>query len=104
MEAEEGEEENQAIAAEESEVKITAEQRLARLGARIDALIAKAIETRTRVTNKLENVDDPKEVAIQELEFGMERAWGDLNLVWSEIKEEAEKIADRHQDSEDEEE
>ena len=82
---------------EKENLPMTAEQRLATVGARIDALIAKASQTRMRVSNKLHGVKETGGEAIEELKFGLDRAWEDLNLAWSDIKEGAEKAAHKFQ-------
>lgn len=74
---------------------LMAEGKLAKLGARLDQLIARSVETRDRVSHKLTDVKNTSGEAIEELKFGMEMAWEDVNLAFAELKEAMEKAAQK---------
>lgn len=71
----------------------TVEQELARLGARIDKLIARANETKQAVQAKVEDLGDKTNTArkrggaaLHEMKSGLDKAWNDLNQAWQELK------------------
>lgn len=71
----------------------TAEQELARLGARIDKLIARANKAKQAVQTKARNLKDKGtaarkrgEAALHEMKHGLDKAWADLNQTWIDLR------------------
>jgi hypothetical protein len=69
------------------------EERLARVGAKIDDLIDKAGETRRHVEQKIGELKRKEEVTLRKSEEAMEEfkialdfAWDELDQAWKEIK------------------
>jgi len=87
---------------EEKKTEETMEERLARVGAKIDHLIVKAGEARGHVEEKLEALKAKEEATLKkgeevldELKLAMDCAWYDVNEAWKDIKEGTERAAQK---------
>ncbi len=85
----------------------TAEQELARLGARIDKLIARASKAKVAVHEGLEELQHKGktaskrgEAALHELKDGLDKAWDDLQHTWKDLKHGTERAVKelKHED------
>lgn len=88
------------IKIEDDKIEETMEERLARVGVKIDHLIIKAGEVRGHVEQKLDALKTKEEAALRkgeevldELKLALDCAWYDVNLAWKDIKEGTERIA-----------
>ncbi|MBZ0189914.1 MAG: hypothetical protein K8F91_26950 [Candidatus Obscuribacterales bacterium] len=71
------------------------EERLGKMGARIDTLIKEATDTRLLVTERLKGAKDSGTEALDEFKATMDKAWEDVNHAWVDFKDGAERAADK---------
>lgn len=81
------------IKSEEKESQHSMEERLSRMGARIDSLIDKAIHTRTSITHDIQDAKELSAEVLDELKESMDKAWSDVNHAWDEIRAGAERTS-----------
>ncbi|MBY0552486.1 MAG: hypothetical protein K2W95_34715 [Candidatus Obscuribacterales bacterium] len=104
---------DQLIPVEEKQIEPTMEEKLARLGHRIDELIDQVAQTRQEAKNRLEELDKKREATIQrseeaikEVAVGLHEAVDDLKAAWDAVRSgthrAAQKLCDRAELSEEE--
>jgi len=88
------------IKSEEPILDITMEERLAKVGAKIDNLIAKACGVRDELKEKVSELKEKEEAArkkgeeaFDEFKLGLDSAWDDLNEAWQDVKGGSERAA-----------
>lgn len=86
----------------ETQIEVTMEERLARVGAKIDDLIQRAAEARDHVKDKAEELKSKGEAtcrksgeAFDELKVAMNSAWEELNHAWEDIQKGTERAVDK---------
>lgn len=90
------------VKSEEARLEQSMEERLAKVGAKIDDLIDRGAEAREEIKKQLEKLKVEQEATIEkgeealdELRVALDRAWEELNHAWKEIKEGTERAADK---------
>lgn len=86
----------------ETPVDQTMEERLARVGAKIDDLIQKAAEAQKHVQEKAEELKSKGETtcrksgeALGELKLALDSAWDELNHAWHDIQKGTERAVEK---------
>lgn len=73
------------------------EARLSKVGAKIDNVISKAIETRVLLKNEIKDLKAEGSEALHEVKDALDKAFVDLNQAWKDLKTGGERAAKKFQ-------